>query len=112
MYHDVSPDGDRIAVTYGGQFVMLSGGSDMYAYVAGGRIATMSRNGDDLRLLTGTGSNNDKPAYSPDGEKIAFSSNRDGQWEIYVMNSDGTGQTRLTNNTANDWFPAWGPLNP
>ena len=32
------------------------------------------------------------------GSKIAFTSNRDGNYEIYVMNADGTGQTRLTNN--------------
>ncbi|GAB4429140.1 MAG: hypothetical protein Kow0031_09570 [Anaerolineae bacterium] len=41
--------------------------------------------------------------------KIAFSSNRDGNNEIYVMNADGSGQTRLTNNPAPDVFPAWSP---
>ena len=40
---------------------------------------------------------------------IAFLSDRDGNGEIYVMNADGTGQTRLTNNPALDWFPAWSP---
>ena len=40
---------------------------------------------------------------------IAFSSNRDGNWEIYVMNADGTGQTRLTNNPADDSDPSWSP---
>jgi hypothetical protein len=39
--------------------------------------------------------------------KIAFASNRDGNWEIYSMNSDGTGQTNLTNNSASDTDPAW-----
>ena len=34
--------------------------------------------------------------------KIAFTSNRDGDDEIYVMNADGTGQTQLTFNTAAD----------
>ena len=37
-------------------------------------------------------------AYA-DGSKIAFSSSRDGNYEIYVMNADGSGQTRLTINT-------------
>jgi len=41
--------------------------------------------------------------------KIAFDSNRDGNDEIYVMNADGTGQTRLTNNAASDVGPAWSP---
>ena len=42
-------------------------------------------------------------------DKIVFSSNRDGNSEIYSMNSDGTGSTRLTNNPAVDAFPAWSP---
>lgn len=49
------------------------------------------------------------PVWSPDGTKIAFSSNRDGNWEIYVMNADGTGQRRLTDNQAVDSEPAWSP---
>ena len=47
------------------------------------------------------------PAWSPDGAKIAFKSDRDGNWEIYVMNADGSGQTRLTNNPYYDWYAAW-----
>jgi TolB protein len=39
--------------------------------------------------------------------KIAFHSNRDGNWEIYAMNPDGSGQTRLTFNGADDLSPAW-----
>ena len=41
--------------------------------------------------------------------KIAFVSNRDGNDEIYVMNADGSGQTRLTNNSFDDLDPAWSP---
>ena len=41
--------------------------------------------------------------------KIAFASNRDGNWEIYVMNADGSNQTRLTNNSAVDRQPTWSP---
>ena len=45
----------------------------------------------------------------PDGTKIAFTSRRDGNLEIYVMNADGTAQTRLTNNAASDFNPVWSP---
>lgn len=41
--------------------------------------------------------------------KIAFTSDRDGDLEIYVMNEDGTEQTRLTNNPGVDCFPAFSP---
>jgi hypothetical protein len=41
--------------------------------------------------------------------KIAFISNRDGNYEIYVMNSDGSEQTRLTNNPTIDTTPDWSP---
>src|SRR5206468_6980810 len=41
--------------------------------------------------------------------KIAFASGRDGNFEIYVMNADGSGQTRLTNNAAADGEPDWSP---
>ena len=41
--------------------------------------------------------------------KIAFSSNRDGNYEIYTMNPDGTGQSRLTYDPGNDTRPAWHP---
>ena len=39
--------------------------------------------------------------------KIAFYSYRDGNQEIYVMHSDGTAQTNLTNNSAGDWYPSF-----
>lgn len=45
------------------------------------------------------------PAVSPDGSRVAFTSNTDGNNEIYVMNSDGSGQLRLTRNAANDTMP-------
>jgi len=47
--------------------------------------------------------------FSPDGSKIAFESSRDGSYEIYIMNLDGSGQTRLTNNSAEDIFPSFSP---
>ncbi|MBU0492365.1 MAG: VCBS repeat-containing protein [Chloroflexi bacterium] len=47
--------------------------------------------------------------WSPDGTQIAFSSNRDGQFEIYVMDADGTNQRRLTDSDLDDYFPAWSP---
>lgn len=66
---------------------------------------TLTQN--SIRLTQSTGDS--RPRYSPDGSKIVFQSNRDGQPEIYVMNADGSAQTRLTNNPAWDTAPAWSP---
>ena len=49
------------------------------------------------------------PTWSPDGTRIAFRSQRDGNDEIYLMNSDGSCQVNLTNDPADDWAPAWSP---
>ena len=48
-------------------------------------------------------------AQAPKTEKIAFSSNRKGNWEIYIMNPDGSRQERLTRNGAGDYSPVWSP---
>jgi Tol biopolymer transport system component len=48
-------------------------------------------------------------ACSSTGKKIAFVSSRDGNWEIYSANADGTGITRLTNDPAKDDEPTWSP---
>lgn len=44
-----------------------------------------------------------------DAGKIAFASNRDGNWEIYVCNADGSGQKNLTKSPAWDSQPRWTP---
>lgn len=49
------------------------------------------------------------PAWSPDGGRIAFYSERDGNADIYVMKADGTGVTRLTDTKADEGYPAWSP---
>jgi len=41
--------------------------------------------------------------------KIAFASQRDGNWEIYAMNADGTNSIRLTQHSADDMYPSWSP---
>jgi TolB protein len=48
--------------------------------------------------------------WSPDGSRIAFVSNRDGGFpELYLMNANGTGVARLTNNSLIDANPSWSP---
>jgi TolB protein len=49
------------------------------------------------------------PDFSPDGRRIVFTSNRDQQGEIYVMNANGTGVKRLTRRPGDDWSPDFSP---
>jgi Tol biopolymer transport system component len=75
-------------------------------------IYTMSEDGSDVTRLTEDDANDFDPSWSPDGEKITFSSFRDSfnNQEIYVMNADGSDETRLTNNDdALDREPSWSP---
>ena len=53
--------------------------------------------------------NNVLPAWSPDGTRICFASNRDGNFELYVVNRDGSNLRRLTNHPASDVTPTWSP---
>ncbi len=65
-----------------------------------------------LIILSVSCGKDEKSPTEPDSTqgKIAFSSDRDGNQEIYVMNADGTNQTNLTNNPANDSSPSWSPF--
>ena len=49
------------------------------------------------------------PDFTPDGRRIVFTSNRDRQAEIYVMNADGSGLRRLTRRAGDDWAPDVSP---
>lgn len=94
----ISPDGTKVV------FAKLSwvdgNGYDLYLMDADGS--------NEIRLTNNPGADS-QPDWSPDGSKIAFSSDREGNAEIYVMNADGTDPVNLTNSRGNDSHPAWSP---
>lgn len=63
---------------------------------------------EPVRLTTG-GAADQYPRFSPDGQRIVFQSNRGLDFDIYVMNSDGSGITNLTQMGGDDRFPTWTP---
>ncbi len=71
----------------------------------------MNADGGGQARLTANAAWDGTPAWSPDGARIAFASDRDGDGDIYVMNADGTAQTSLIADA--DWGseiePAWSP---
>jgi LysM repeat protein len=62
--------------------------------------------GGAYRRLT-TDSSDTSPAGS--GSRVVFMSARDGNWEVYAVNIDGSGLKRLTDNSSNDGLPTWSP---
>jgi TolB protein len=59
--------------------------------------------------LTNTPAINTAPSFSPDGSQITFESDRGGTQQIYVMNADGSGQTRISFGDGRYSTPVWSP---
>jgi TolB protein len=91
------PDGKSVLMT-----MSQGGNSDIYRVDLDGNI---------LKKLTSgpSGALNVEPAVSPDGNKVAFSSDRSGKPMIWVMNIDGTGAVRRTFAGVYNSSPSWSP---
>ena len=99
-----SPDNQVIAYTSwrpssAGSFGVFQ--DIILSYIQVGRRTTPANGSPDRQ--------NYLPAWAPDGTKLAFTSNRDGNPEIYVMNQDGSGIRRMTNSPSIDVSPTWSP---
>ena len=69
----------------------------------------MNLDGTDEKRLTHNTLMDIRPTVSPDGSRIAFTSTRDGNYEIYVMGIDGKNVQRITDSEERDDYPAWHP---
>lgn len=93
----------RILVpTYKDKLVFVS--SDSW-----GDIYTVSPDGSGLRNLTCDPANYQRPVWSPDGSKIAFLKNKDYDWQVYVMDSDGTDINPVPGSSSLDVPAGWSP---
>ncbi len=84
--------------------------SDTGEIVYNYEIFTMTADGTNLQNLTNNAARDEEPEWSPDGRQIAFVSNRVGNDNIFLMNSDGSGVQALTTNELNSKSqPLWSP---
>ena len=94
-----APGGRRAAaeVFVQGEIVVASSRTGRFQLYAAERanLAQLRKVMDDTAVAT-------EPAFSPDGSRIAFTSTRDGNPEIYIMDADGTSAGRLTNSPGLD----------
>jgi Tol biopolymer transport system component len=135
-----APSGDRIAYVDGGRIevttyapgpgigtspsalpnvsdavsVSWSPNGTAVAYSDGTNIFTIATDGSEKTQLTsvgaGSGRHNREPAWSPDGGDIAFATDRDGGYDVYLMSAlDGSRQTKLTTSGSDDTAPSWSP---
>lgn len=111
-------DGSEIKTLGHGSQPALSPNGLQLAYVmadlGNGRIVTAPLTETFARLrdsvdLTPDSPNDYAPAWSPDGQRIVFVSERDGNAELYVMNADGSNPIRLTYTAAAESDPDWTP---
>lgn len=70
------------------------------------QINVINSDGTELKKLS-ENIEDSNPQWSPDGKKIAFTSKRNGNNDIIVMNDDGTNQTNITVNPYEDYYPRW-----
>jgi len=70
------------------------------AFVYGGDIWVADKNGGEARRITSTAATESDPHFSPDGKWIAFTSNRSGIAQVYIVSVEGGDPARLT------WYPA------
>jgi TolB protein len=106
-----SPDGKTIAFTRygrgGGQILAIPYMSEAEAILLNKENPT----GDDVKKLTDGSAYDADIAWSPDGKKIAFASDRSGSFRLYIMDPDGKNVRQLTgvDNPGGNAYPAWSP---
>ena len=74
-----------------------------------GAIWRVTPDGQERLRLTSYASVNAVRGWSPDSAELAVESDRDGDSDVWVMNADGSGKTKLTQNTVNDFGPQFAP---
>lgn len=95
-----SPDGEWIAITSAPEGTYPESPLDIFA---------ISADGSSVVNLTQSPAAEAAVCWSPDGTRLAFASDRDGNEELYTIGVDGSGLMRLTEDPGRDGAPVWSP---
>ncbi|HSJ57424.1 MAG TPA: FHA domain-containing protein [Anaerolineae bacterium] len=111
--HVVNRDGSNMREITKGEFPAWSPVGNQIVYrgcLGGGSCGLIVANADGSNPHQITKHANDAaPRWSPNGGQITFHSDRDGNWEIYVINSDGSWLRRITIDPTTQTMPVWSP---
>lgn len=100
------PGGGRISWSPDGRQLILN---SVWEEGADFDIIACALDGSGFTRLTTDPASDTTPAWSPNGNRIAFTSFRDGTPHIYLMNADGSNQRRLTSGDMPEYDPQWSP---
>jgi len=104
------PGVEHLTLSSGIQQLALSPDAKKVAFVVHGEVfAASARDGGDATRVTDTPGAEEQIAWAPDSRRLAYSSDRDGPWHIYVYDFATRTEKQLTHGGENDIVPRWSP---
>lgn len=105
---DWSPDG-RLILFSSDRYETYTSPECVLNFICNMELLTITPEGGGLERLTFTLAGEEGGTWAPDGRRIAFSSNRTGAWNLYLMDPSGGSVRNLTDDPVDSIDPAWSP---
>ncbi|MEP7002183.1 MAG: peptidase S41, partial [bacterium] len=104
------PSVDHLTLNNGIQQLALSPDARKVAFTVRGEVfAASTKDGGEASRVTSTPGSEEQLAWAPDSRRLAYSSDRDGAWHLYLYDFGTRTETQLTRGAANDVTPRWSP---
>jgi Tol biopolymer transport system component/C-terminal processing protease CtpA/Prc len=104
------PGVEHVTLTNGIQQLALAPDAWKLAFVVRGEVfAASAKDGGDATRVTNTPGSEEQLAWAPDSRRLAYSSDRDGTWHLYLYDFATRSETQLTRGAGNDVSPRWSP---
>ena len=104
------PGVDHLVLNSGIQQLALAPDGKKLAFAVHGEVfAASAKDGGDATRVTSTPGAEEQLTWAPDSRRLAYSSDRDGAWHLYMYDFATSSETQLTKTAANDIAPRWSP---